>query len=146
MLTKALHFQLKCLHPATSNFYHPGSQNAGWGAFLWMLYLSYLLVFPLKADPQLYISTDPDGFGPTVSAQVARLTVSAVGNEREHISKGTKSLKKKLKWDKATFLGLCSASCSTLAKITIACFCNCLDPSSERPISQVGASKRSLGV
>ena len=26
-------------------------------------------------------------------------------------------------------------SCSTLAKITIACFCNCLDPSSDRPIS-----------
>lgn len=51
--------------------------------------------------------------------------------------KSLKKLQKKNKTrkrEKATFQDL--QSCSTQAKITIACFCNCLDPSSDRPNSR----------
>lgn len=80
----------------------------------------------------------PRWLGPTVSGSPSTLCIGRMGG---HNSRGTKVLKthRKLKkknkntQEKATFRD--SQSCSTQAKITNACFCNCLDPSSD-PIAE----------
>lgn len=77
----------------------------------------------------------PRRFGPTVSASPSTSLHRQDGRAQFKRYKSLKKRKKKPEENrkKATFQD--SQSCSTQAKITNACFCNCLDPSSD-PIAE----------
>lgn len=106
------------------------------GAFLWMLYLSCLFLCPAQSGPtELYISTNPDGLGPLYQPHSSYRRGSDF--MRYKVLKTKEKLEKKIQHENRKRLPFgTSVSCSTQAKITIACFCNCLDPSSDRPISR----------
>lgn len=110
--------------------------RGGWGSVLWMLYLSCFCVScPAQSGPiELYISTHPEGFGALcISLALSCSAAAGVGGEAHF--KRYKVLKKQKEMGNGYLSGL-KESCSTQAKITIACFCNCLDPSSDRPNSR----------
>lgn len=132
----------------------PPPEGADWlpgCLFLWMMYLCHyyflMFVFRSKRTHWTVHFHRPRWLGPTVSASPSTLCIGRMGG---HNSRGTKVLKtqthkttflkskkkkqkNRRKQEKATFRD--SQSCSTQAKITNACFCNCLDPSSD-PIAE----------
>lgn len=126
----------------------PPSEGADWwpgclfvdAVFIFMLFVSC----SKRAHWTVHFHR-PRWLGPTVSASLSSLCISRRGGAHfkrykvlKHFTKRVKKSKKKKKRTrkrgKATFQD--SQSCSTQAKITIACFCNCLDPSSDRPNSR----------
>lgn len=111
--------------------------NLATGAFLWMLYLSCFVFCPAQSGPtELYISTNPDGLGPLYQPHSSYRRGSDF--MRYKVLKQRKRWKKKkIQQENGKLLPFGTpVSCSTQAKITIACFCNCLDPSSDRPNSR----------
>lgn len=97
----------------------------------------YLVLFlcPAQSRPtELYISTNRDGLGPLYQPHLflqERLRLHEVQSLK------TKEKLKKIQQENRKWLPFGTpVSCSTQAKITIACFCNCLDPSSDRPNSR----------
>lgn len=105
------------------------------------VFILFCVLCPAQSGPtELYISTNPDGSGPlyqphslVLQQQEGRGTFQEVRRLKIN-EKLKKKKKRRSEWEKATFQDL--ESCSTQAKITIACFCNCLDPSSDRPNSR----------
>lgn len=103
--------------------------------FLWMLYLSYFVF--VSCSKQVHWTVHfhkPRWLGPTVSASLflqERLRLHEVQSLK------TKEKLKNFQQEDRKWLPFGTpVSCSTQAKITIACFCNCLDPSSDRPNSR----------
>lgn len=98
----------------------------------------YLVLFlcPAQSGPtELYISTNPDGLGPLYQPHSSYRSGSDF--MRYKVLKQRKNWKKKNQQENRKWLPFGThVSCSTQAKITIACFCNCLDPSSDRPNSR----------
>lgn len=117
--------------------------------FVDAVFILFLCLCPAQSGARWTVHFHrPRWLGPTVSASLPSLCISKRGGahfKRYKVLKNVlektlkiKKLKKKKRYarkrEKATFQD--SQSCSTQAKITIACFCNCLDPSSDRPNSR----------
>lgn len=110
-------------------------KTAGVPFYVDAVFILFLCLCPAQSGPtELYISTDPDGLGPLYQPHSLSLHQQEEGGTFQEVQSLKKNFWKKKKQEKATFQDL--QSCSTQAKITIACFCNCLDPSSDRPNSR----------
>lgn len=97
----------------------------------------YLVLFFVSCSKRVLWTVHfhkPRWLGPTVSASLflqERLRLDEVQSLK------TKEKLKKIQQKNRKWLPFGTpVSCSTQAKITIACFCNCLDPSSDRPNSR----------
>lgn len=99
-----------------------------------MLYLSCFVAVPAQSGPaELYISTNRYILGPLYQPHSSYRRGSDF--MRYKVLKQRKA--KKIQQENRKWLPFRTpVSCSTQAKITIACFCNCLDPSSDRPNSR----------